>query len=156
MRSNGDGTVQVIDFGEARAQRIQEKRRNAERIFFKQILWVYCVVGSHNLRAVEMIDVSEEGCAFQAPFNPENPWPDTAAKELPIRLYFNQDTYVPVYVTIQNSHQCIEKGQRYVRYGCTIDKTVSSYETFRQFVRFLKLYSEHAHQDADGLTLFYI
>jgi hypothetical protein len=70
------GERQVIDFNEMRAQKLEEKRRKTERIFFKHLLSVYTVVGNGKQMApIEIIDISEEGLAFQVPFNPDKPWP---------------------------------------------------------------------------------
>jgi hypothetical protein len=137
---------------------MEEKRRKTERIFFKQMLGIYCVTGAgegDKARQLDIVDISEDACSFQVPFDPKDPWPSTL-QEIPLRVYFSQDTYLPVHLKIQNSRPCIEEGQRYVRYGCSIDKSVTSYETFQQFVRFLKSYSVHAHKDTGKVTLFYL
>lgn len=148
-------TTQVVDFREVRAQKLEEKRRTNERIFFKHLLNVYSVIGDKQLLPVEFIDVSPEGCSFQVPFNPDNPWPSDLS-ELPMRIYFSQDTYLEIRVKIQNSRPSIEQNKRFVRYGCSVDTSISSYPAYLEFVKFLKLYSEHAHKDLGDVTLFYI
>lgn len=153
-KSNKD--KHVVDFTEVRARKLEEKRRNTERIFFKQILGMYCVVGNKDqLRQIEILDVSEEGCSFQVPFDPDDPWP-SSLKELDVRLYFSQDTYIPIQLTIQNSRPSIDDGRRYMRFGCSVDQSLSTYKVYCQFVRFLSLYSEHAHRDMGDVTLFYL
>lgn len=149
------GIKSVVDFTEARAQRLDEKRRKTERIFFKHLLGVYCVTGNDQMRPIELVEVSEEGCSFQVPYDANNPWP-TDMSDLPLRLYFSQDTYVPVILKIQNSRPCIDNGVRQVRFGCAVDQSVSSYPAYQQFVKFLKAYSEHAHKDKGDVTVFYL
>jgi hypothetical protein len=146
---------QVVDFTEARAHAMEEKRRKTERIFFKHLLSVYCVTGSDQMRPIELIDVSEDGCSFLVPFNAERPWPASSG-ELPIRFYFSQDTYLVVNMKIVNSRPCIDQGARFVRYGCAVDKDMSSYPAYQQFVKFLRLYSEHAHKDMGDVSVFYL
>jgi hypothetical protein len=146
---------QVIDFTEVRAQKLDEKRRKTERIFFKHLMGIYCVSESTELKQVELMDVSEEGLSFQIPFSSREPWPRNA-KEIPLRLYFSQDTYLPVLLKIQNSRPYIENGVKYLRFGCAVDKSLSSYEAFVQFVRFMGSYSQHAHKDTGKVTLFYL
>ena len=148
-------TQQVVDFNEARVQKMEEKRRKTERIFFKHLLGVYCVSGNTQMRPIELIEVSEEGCSFQVPFDAKNPWP-TDDGEIPLRLYFSQDTYIPISIKIQNARASIEDGARYMRYGCKVDQTFSSYPAYSQFVKFLKLYSEHAHKDKGDVSIFYL
>lgn len=153
---NGDGSVQqVVDFNEARAQKMDEKRRKTERIFFQHLLGVYSVTGNSQMRPIELIEVSEDGCSFQVPFDSAKPWPNDS-KEIPLRLYFSQDTYLSIAVKIENSRPAIDNGARYMRYGCSLDKTISSYPAYQQFVRFLKLYSEHAHRDMGDVSVFYL
>jgi len=151
----GKTTMQVVDFNEVRAQRLEEKRRKTERIFFQHLLGVYTVVGSSTMFPIEVVDLSEEGIAFQMPYNEQKPWP-TDINDIPIRLYFSQDTYLEVFVKIANSRPAIENNARYVRYGCSVDQSVSSYATYQQFVRFLKLYAESAHRDKGDVSVFYL
>ena len=144
----------VVDFNAARTQKLEEKRKNTERIFFKHLLNVYSVVGT-NMRAIEFLDLSEEGLAFQVPFDAQNPWPQDT-NEMPIRIYFSQDTYLEVFVKIQNSRPMIDETGRYVRFGCVVDTTTASYEAYTQFVSFMRAYSLHAHKDQGKASLFFI
>ena|SRR5579859_1918680 len=152
---SGRDPSQVIDFAEVRAQKLEEKRRSTERILFKHLLSVYSVVGDATMCPIELVDVSEEGCSFQIPFNPEKVWPSDLT-EIPLRLYFSQDTFLEVYVQIQNSRPSIENGVRFTRFGCAIDKTRTSAVAYQQFVRFLKSYAEYAQKDSGGVTVFYL
>ncbi len=154
--NTGNNTGDVVDFNRVREKKLEEKRQNAERIFFKQILGVYCVVAGQKVHEVAIVDVSSDGISFRVPFNERNPWPTDLDKDLQLRLYFTQDTYLPVIARIQNTAQLIDEGVRYHRYGCSIDKTVSSYPAYRSFVDFLKMYAEQARQDKGDVTLFYI
>ena len=147
---------QVVDFNEVRTQRMDEKRRKTERILFNNIMGVYSVSAHDQMQPVEMVDVSETGCSFQIPFRTRAQWP-TDVQDLTLRLYFSQDTYLPIVVRVQNSRVAIDRGgERFQRFGCLVDNTLSSYGAYLQFVRFLKLYAEHAHKDLGDVTLFYL
>ena len=143
-----------LDLGEVRAQKQEEKRRNTERVLFRNLLSVYSVVGDTSMCPIELIEVSEDGCSFQVPFRPEKPWPASAI-ELPLRLYFSQDTFLEVKMTIVNSRPSIDHGDRYIRYGCSVDKQGPAYAAYQQFVRFLKLYADQSRQDTGGVKVFY-
>jgi hypothetical protein len=145
----------VIDFTQVRAQKLEEKRRKTERIFFKQLLGIYSVTNNEDARQIEIVDVSEEGISFQVPFNSNDPWPRDKS-EVPIRLYFSQDTYLPITLQIQNSRPYIENGVRFTRYGCKVDNTLTSYVAYLRFVQFLKTYAEHAHKDTGKVSFFYL
>lgn len=156
-KTNGSDRTgeRVVDFNRKREERLEDKRRKTERIFFQHILGIYCVTGQSDLQQVEVVDVSEDGCAFQVPVSDKIAGPKEK-DNVPLRIYFSQDTYLPVIVTVQNSAQVITEGRRYIRYGCKVDKGVASYEAFRQFVLFLHLYAEHAHKDAGKVSFFYL
>ncbi len=150
-----ENTEQLVDFNEAREKKMTEKKRKAERILFQNLLGVYTVSTGSQIYPVEMVDVSEEGCAFQIPFDGRNAM-SLDTEEVPLRLYFSQDTYMEIRVKITNSRPCIENGRRYIRYGGAVDQSLSSYFCFVQFVRFLKSYSEHAHRDLGDVSVFYL
>ena len=150
-----DATTNVVDFGQVRTQKLEEKRRKTERILFQNLLGVFCQVEDSAIKELQMVDVSEDGCSFLVPFDTKNPWP-TNSSEFPVRLYFTQDTYLLIHIKVANSRPCIENGRRYVRYGCAVDQSVASYEAYRQFVRFMKSYSEQAHKDSGRDSVFYI
>lgn len=151
--SQEDG--QVIDFTRAKENRMAEKRRANERVFFRNLLSVFSLVSPEKMTPIDMIEVSEDGCSFQVPFNPDAVWPNSM-KNIPIRLYFSQDTYLEIHVKIQNSKPSIDQQNRYVRYGCAVDQTTQSYAAYRLFVQFLKVYSEQAHKDLGNISVFYL
>ena len=149
-----NGTSEVVDFSKIREQKLDEKRRKTERIFFKQILGVYSVSEDH-MRQIELVDVSENGCAFLTPFNENDPWPAESTK-MPIRIYFSQDTYISIGVEIKNSTPFIEDGIRKVRFGCEIKKDTVSYETYKLFIKFLNSYAKNAHKDNGQVSHYYL
>jgi hypothetical protein len=150
-----EGSTNIVDFDQVRSQKLEEKRRKTERILFQNLLGVFCQVEDTHIKELQMVDVSEEGCSFLVPFDTKNPWPANSS-EFPVRLYFTQDTYLLIHVKVANSRPCIENGRRYVRYGCAVDQSVASYEAYRQFVRFMKSYSEQARKDSGKDSVFYI
>lgn len=156
MSHDTQGTEKkLIDFNEARAQKLDEKRRKTERIFFKHLLSVYTVAGASEMTPVEVVDISAEGISFQVPYRPNAPWPKDS-KDIPIRLYFSQDTYLEIIVTVQNSRPAIDQNGSYTRYGCKVDQTTASYEAYQQFTRFMELYAENSHKDLGDVSVFYL
>ena len=154
MRKTSSENERVVDFTEMREKRLVEKRRNNERVFFKNLLSVFTVTGNGKVHPIEVIEVSEEGLSFHVPANQNSSWLGKIP-EIPIRLYFSRDTYLEVLVRIVNSRPAIEKGERYTRYGCSVDPETKSYPTYQLFVKFLKLYSENSHKDMGDVTAFY-
>lgn len=147
-------TNQVVDFALEREKRLEEKRRSTERIIFQDLLSVYAVKTGNQLQAVKLLDVSEDGLGFQVPFDQEKPWPKDA-EAIHLRIYFSQDTYLEVIAKVQNFKHSIDANRRFLRFGCSIDREIQAYPAYQQFVKFVKLYSEHAHKDNGKQTAFY-
>ena len=146
---------QVIDLNEVRTQRLEEKRRKTERVFMNQFLGVYCMTGNNSMHQIEIVDVSDEGLGFQVPYNPEKESPITT-KSFPIRLYFNQESFLQVIVTVQNERKAIQNGTRYTRYGCAVDPSTSTFEAYQAFVKFLKVYGEVSQKDKGDVNVFFV
>lgn len=146
----------VIDLNEVRTQRLEDKRRKTERVFMNQFLGVYCMTGSNSMHQIEVVDVSDEGLGFQVPADTGKPNPITD-KDFPIRLYFNQESFLQVHVTVQNTRPARgENGTRYTRYGCAVDPTTSTYEAYQAFVKFLKVYGAVAQKDKGDVNVFFV
>ena len=145
----------VVDFTEVRAQRMEEKRRKTERTFMTHFLGVYGVTGTKSMHQIELVDISEGGLGFQVPFNPDKPFP-TNDGEMPIRLYFSQDSFLEVYCKIENSRPAVQNGTRYVKYGCSVDPTSTTFEAYQAFVKFLKAYAEVSQKDNGDVSVFFV
>lgn len=152
--SNKDSETQIVDFEAVRNKKLTEKRRKNERIFFHRMMTVYAQENNGSLREIQIVDVSEDGMSFQIPYDANDIWPQNL-DEIAVRLYYSNDTYLPLVIRVQNSRPMIDEGMRYVRFGCSVDQTTTSFQVFLQFVRFLKLYSEAAHKDTGRSTFFY-
>lgn len=153
MAKDQDG--RVISFNKVREAKIEEKRRKYERVLFKNILGVYCVAEGQGLKAVELVNVSQEGLSFQLPHQSKNLENLKVGAELTFRFYFSQETYIPVHVKIQHEKDCLENGNKYFRFGCAVDQSSKSYEAYKLFVMFLSKYAETANQDKGDLKFFF-
>lgn len=151
---NNETGQQVIDFTAVRKERLEQKRRKTERIFFRSLLSATSMDTNGKSHTIDVIDLSEGGISFQIPQSTTDLWPTQPA--LPVRLYFSHDTYLEIFVQIQNSNPVIENGSRWVRYGCSVDKSTQSYQAFELFVKFLHVYAEQAHRDKGSKTVFYL
>jgi hypothetical protein len=145
----------VVDFTELRQAKIEEKKRKYERVLFQKVLGAYCVAEGIGLKAIELVDVSLEGLSFQLPFDSKNNDGMSVGKEMTFRIYFSEDSYIPIGVRIQNERPYIENGQKYIRYGCSVDTSLQSYEAYKLFVQFLTKYAELAQIDSGEVKLFF-
>lgn len=145
----------IVDLGKVREAKTEEKRRKYERVLFKNLLGVYCVAQDEELRAVELVDVSEEGLSFQLPAHSKNLESFTSGKECLFRFYFSEETFIPVACRITNQRPCIEGGSTYIRFGCTVDQSLQSYGTYISFVNFLTKFAQTAQIDGAKQRVFY-
>ncbi|MBC7386401.1 MAG: hypothetical protein H7301_09620 [Cryobacterium sp.] len=152
---NTNETSRVIDLNEVRTQRLEDKRRKTERVFMNQFLGVYCMTGNNSMHQIEVVDVSDEGLGFQVPVNSDKPSPITE-KNFPIRLYFNQESFLQVHVSVQNTRPAVQAGTRYTRYGCAVDPSTSTFEAYQAFVKFLKAYGNVSQKDKGDVNVFFV
>lgn len=145
----------VVDFNEYRTQRIEDKRRKNERVLINHFLGVYVDSGFGNLHQVELIDLSDEGCSFQVPVESKKTW-NEEKKEFNVRLYFSQDSFLSIPVTIQNKRTVRVEQNRFSRFGCSVDTTASTYEAYNAFVKFLKTYSAVSEKDTGNVNVFFV
>jgi hypothetical protein len=146
---DGADSDRVIDFNFVKQKRQQEKKRRTERVFFKNLLSVYALGEKSKLIPIDLIDVSEEGCSFQIAYDSQSQWPNKHV-EIPVRFYFISDTYLEVFVKIQNSSPSIENSVRMIRFGCLVEKATTGYPAYQHFVSFLKMYAEHSRKDSQA------
>jgi len=145
--SDKDETHAVIDINQVREQRALEKKRRAERVFFKNILNVFSEKNDSSMISLEIIDVSEAGCSFQIEPEASGAWP-SKSDEIPIKFYFSADFYFEVQVKIVNASISIDGRKKMMRFGCLVNQNHKSYPAYQQFVRFLKVYAEHSSEES--------
>ena len=145
--SDQNGVVSLEQF---RTKKNEEKKRKTERIFFHHLVGIYGVIQPGKMVPIEIIDVSEEGLALQVPFNSERAWP-AESNNIPIRLYFSPDSFMEIAVDIKNSRPTIESGVRYVRYGCAVQQNHKSFDAWKQFVGFLRTYTDVSERDSGNI-----
>lgn len=150
-------TDKVLDFVAKRNENIEQKRRNFERILFKNFLGAYSVIdqdGGHY--EVELVDVSRTGCLFQVP-TPKNPPTRSLVKgeEVRMRIYFTQNSFIPLILNVTNIRQTDNEGEAYTQYGCEFDKSMPSFEAMESFIEFLYKFAEFSTVDkGDGRVYF--
>lgn len=147
----------VLDFLSKRKEKIETKRRNFERILFQNFLGAYTVLDNNGTNyPIEFIDISHQGCLFQVPYNSSRQKPYKKGEELTLRMYFTQDSYIPVIVSIKRfqEHQDSD-GQTYARYGCEFDQSTTAFNAMRSFIDFLYKFAEHSSVDRGDQRVFF-
>lgn len=144
----------VLSFDSARKEQIEERRRNYERVLFKNVLGVYSVMEQQRgLHAIELLDISDKGMSFQLPLNSD--MRPEIGDVLNIRLYFASQSFLPVAIKIVRVMDSISEGVPVHQYGCEIDTSFKSYQAVHYLYQFIKACAEHGHVDTDHLKIFY-
>ncbi len=142
----------VVNLDQFRNRKQEEKKRKTERLFFHHLVGIYSVVEAGKMVPIELIDISEGGLAVQTPYESEKQWTKDT-NNIPIRLYFSPDSFMEITVDIKNSRPTIEGGSKYIRYGCEVQTDKKSYEAWKQFVSFLRVYSEVSEKDSGNISV---
>jgi hypothetical protein len=152
MRRNTP-TDGVINLSSVRQEKIEEKRREYERVVFRSNFGVFVFNDETGLDAIEIVDISEGGVQFQTP--EKSHLKLQVGDVVPVRLYFATDHYISIDVKVVRSFTALENGSAVHRYGCLMDKGMASYSAIYHFVQFITKCAEHGHQDLQHLKVFY-
>ncbi len=147
----------IISFKNKREESIEEKKRAFERIVFHNFMGTYSVVDDNgSCYQIEMVDISHDGCQFQVPWNKNNEKHFDEDKELVLRMYFTENSYLPIVVNIRHAHEYIDRTGTYMRYGCKFDKATSSIEALHSFVEFIDRFAEHSVIDKGDAKVYFL
>ena len=142
----------VVSLDQFRNRKQEEKQRKTERLFFHHLVGIYSVVNPNKMVPIDIIDVSEEGLAVQVPYESQTTWPKDT-NNIPVRLYFSPESFMEVVVDVKNSRPTIEGGVKYMRYGCSVQTEHRSYQAWKQFVGFLRVYADVSEKDTGNIGM---
>lgn len=148
-----NSTERVINLSSVRQEKIEEKRREYERVVFRSNFGVFIFNEQTGLDAVEIVDISEGGMQFQTP--EKSHLRLQTGDTVPVRLYFSTDHFISIDVKVVRSFTALENGDAVHRYGCLMDKGMASYAAIYHFVQFITKCAEHGHKDEQHLKVFY-
>ena len=146
----------VFDFTERRNKNIEAKRRQFERVMFDEMLGVYSVIddqgGSY---PISLVDISQEGCLFEVPYNQKAEAKFPEESELTLKLFFTKASYIPAVVMIKHASLVTHtNGSKFWRCGCEFDTTLPSFAALKGFVEFLQKYAEFSQHDSAKKVYF--
>lgn len=143
----------VISLSSVREEKIEEKRREYERVVFRSNFGVYAALPNDALQALEIVDISEGGLLFQVPESSE--FRLDVDHILTVKFYFSPESFISIDVKVVRSFTALEAGKAVHRYGCLMDKTMQSYAAIFHLVQFITKCAEHGHKDQGRHKIFY-
>tara|TARA_B100001971_G_scaffold215182_1_gene259060 strand:- start:5417 stop:5890 length:474 start_codon:yes stop_codon:yes gene_type:complete len=154
----GDSMSKVISFEEKRKSSIEKRKRNFERVLFSEFLGSYVEVDENGTKyTVSLVDISRDGCQFQAPFvqNSQNNF--KSGEDVTLRVYFTEDDFLPIVVNVKHAQEYIdEKGNAYMRYGGEFDKSLPSFQAFVPFIEFIYKFAEFSCVDKGESKVYFL
>ncbi len=153
-----DDGNKVLDFSAGRKKRIDKKRRQFERLVLSNFLGAQQEISKDGItHSVSLVDISRSGCRFQIYWNSDRQSVLAAGSEVTLRMYFAQDSYIPVVMQVKYGREYTSpEGTTYMQYGCEFDTSTSSFEAMSAFIDFLDKYAEHSIQDQGSRKVWYL
>lgn len=137
----------IIRLSDVRSRKRDSERREVERYFLREMIQAFCAFDSpgepSRLFPIELLEASETGFSFRVPYEMQDKLPGDSK----LRIYFSRDTYLYIGFAIENSAPMVDQGRKFMRYGCSVDQTFSSYPAYQQLIRFVGAYIEMSKRD---------
>ncbi len=142
----------IVDLGDFRKNRTEERRREYERVLFNRILGVYSFAEKTGLHHVEVMDISFSGVKFRE----EQPsLPLKVEDKVALRFYFTPSSYLRLVVEVKRVKPFKDEEREGLEYGCELDRNTRSYEVIQQLINFMHRYSEIACQDENPPMIWF-
>jgi hypothetical protein len=148
----------VVDFNQKKKEAIEQKRRQFERVVFKEFLGVYTVIDDHGTSLpIKLVDISKEGCQIQLPFSAKAKATFSSEKEIELKLFFTKGSYLPAIVTIRHASEYIdEDGDAWLRLGCAFDTSLPTFKPLAHFIDFIYQYAEYSCIDHTTSKVYFL
>jgi hypothetical protein len=150
--------AKIIDFGKKKAENIEQKKRQFERILFSEFVGCYSVVDDNGtVYPIDLVDISAKGCMVEVPkaHNPDKQF--LIDSEVKIRLYFTKKSYIPVVFKIRHRKETVnDKGKVVVRYGGEFDTTLPSFQAVESFIKFVYQFAAHSRIEEEGNKVYFL
>ena len=125
---------------------------------FSNFIGAYSVISDEGtIYPISLVDISRDGCQFELPWNVKDGGKFEAGLEISMRMYFTEKSFIPVIVNIKNAREHIGKdGNTYMRYGCSFDESMPTYDAMSKFIEFMYSFAEHSSIDRGDVKSYFI
>lgn len=138
----------VVDITSRRQEVINQERRLTKRTLLSEWVGAFAVVPQHGLQKVTLYDISETGLSFDLELR-EGQF--RVGEELAMRIYLNQDNYLPLSVRISNIREISDEGV--IRHGASFVDGKTLQEAVYHFIRFIENASSSVQRDNGDLKV---
>jgi hypothetical protein len=150
-------TAQIIDFKKKRAENIEKKKRQFERVLFSEFVQCYTVVpGTEGLFSVQVIDVSQSGCQLHVEVQENVDKLFKTKKELDLRFFFTKKSFLNTRVQVKRLSKEEIGGKMVYKVGCEFDQSTPSYQAIKAMVGFFYQYAEYSQTESAQNRVFFL
>ena len=148
----------VISFNKKKMQVVEEKRRSFERVLFQNTVDCYAVIdGAESIYPLQMLDISEAGCLFQVPVCKNLHKFFKVKKNIDLRIYFTEGSYIPASVLIIREQLAKDiQGHEMAEFGCTFDQSKTSYQVLESFIKFINNFAKYSSIDHKTNKVYFL
>ena len=148
----------VFDFAKKREASIEKRKQSFERVLFREFLGSYAEIDENGTKfSVQMVDISHDGCLFQIPYTLSVRDYFKSEMDITLRIYFTNDDFLPVSIHIKHINEYIDhRGDAFMRYGGTFDKSLPSFEAFKHFISFIYKFAEYSCIDKGESKVYFL
>ncbi len=150
-------TAQVIDFKKKRAENIEKKKRQFERVLFSEFVQCYSVTNNGDgLFSVTVIDVSQTGCQLQVEVQENVDKLFKTKKELELRFFFTKKSFLNARVQVMRVVKAEVGGKQVLKIGCEFDQKMPSFQAIKAMVGFFYQYAEYSQTESAENRVFFL
>lgn len=147
----------VIDFKQKKDENTEKRKQSIERLVLNDMIGCSTVIDNLGTNyPVKLIDISHDGCLLQVPERDKKSNFFEVGKELTLRFYFTESSYIPVTVTMKHEAEHDEAGKHYLRLGCEFDKSTTSFKAMEKFIEFLYQFAELSVIDKGDHKVYFL
>lgn len=150
-------TAQVFDFKKKRAENIEKKKRQFERVLFSDFVECYCVTPQKDgLFSVNVIDVSQSGCQLQVEVQENIDKLFKLKNELELRFFFTKKSFLSAQIKIMRLVKAEVAGKQVIKVGCEFDQKMPSFQAIKSMVSFFYNYAEYSQTESAQNRVFFL
>jgi hypothetical protein len=150
-------TAQVFDFKKKRAENIEKKKRQFERVLFSEFVQCFCATpGSDGLFSVTVIDVSQSGCQLQVEVQENIDKLFKVKKELELRFFFTKKSFLSARIKVMRMVKSEVAGKQVFKVGCAFDQNMPSFQAIKAMVSFFYHYAEYSQTESAQNRVFFL
>lgn len=148
---------EVIDFSKKRQANIEQKQRQFERIFFKELIGCYTAIQEgQKIIPVDIVDISKSGCLIEVPRSAGGDKEFEIDSEVNLRLYFTKKSYIPLVAKVKRVEEATNhRGVQVFHFGAEFDGDLPGHHVLESFVDFVSKFAEFSRVDNESQKVYF-